>query len=53
MEIEHLQAIFYSGSVGSSALHEERLDRVIDGIFGLANRLYGITFKENKDIQVY
>ena len=30
-----------------------RLDRVIDGIFGLANRLYGITFKENKDIQVY
>lgn len=30
-----------------------RLDRVIDGVFGLANKLYGITFKENKDIQVY
>ena len=30
-----------------------RLDRVIDGVFGLANRLYGITFKENPDIQVY
>lgn len=29
------------------------LSRVIDGVFGLANRLYGITFKENKDIQVY
>ncbi|MDE6807310.1 MAG: peptidase M3, partial [Prevotella sp.] len=25
-----------------------RLDKVIDGVFGLANRLYGITFKENK-----
>lgn len=30
-----------------------RLDRVIDGVFGLANRLYGITFKENHDIPVY
>lgn len=30
-----------------------RLDRVIDGVFGLANRLYGITFRENKDIPVY
>lgn len=29
------------------------LSRVIDGVFGLANKLYGITFKENKDIQVY
>ncbi|MDO4159780.1 MAG: M3 family metallopeptidase [Prevotellaceae bacterium] len=29
------------------------LSKVIDGVFGLANRLYGITFKENKDIQVY
>ena len=26
------------------------LNKVIDGVFGLANRLYGITFKENKDI---
>ena len=29
------------------------LGKVIDGVFGLANRLYGITFKENKDIPVY
>ena len=29
------------------------LSRVIDGVFGLANRLYGITFKENTDIPVY
>lgn len=30
-----------------------QLDNVIKGVFGLATRLYGITFKENKDIQVY
>lgn len=30
-----------------------QLDNVIKGVFGLANKLYGITFKENKDIQVY
>lgn len=30
-----------------------QLDKVIDGVFGLANRLYGITFKENSDIPVY
>lgn len=29
------------------------LSKVIDGVFGLANRLYGITFKENKKIPVY
>ena len=29
------------------------LSRVISGVFGLAKRLYGITFKENKDIPVY
>ena len=29
------------------------LSKVISGVFGLANRLYGITFKENKDIPVY
>ena len=29
------------------------LSRVIDGVFGLANKLYGITFKENTDIPVY
>ena len=26
---------------------------MISGVFGLANKLYGITFKENKDIPVY
>ena len=30
-----------------------QLEKVIDGVFGLATRLYGITFKENKDIPVY
>lgn len=30
-----------------------QLDKVIDGVFGLAGKLYGITFKENKDIPVY
>ena len=30
-----------------------QLGKVIDGVFGLANKLYGITFKENKDIPVY
>jgi peptidyl-dipeptidase Dcp len=29
------------------------LSKVIDGVFGLANRLYGITFRENHDIPVY
>lgn len=30
-----------------------QLENVIDGVFGLANRLYGITFTENPDIEVY
>ncbi len=30
-----------------------QLDKVIAGVFGLANKLYGITFKENKAIPVY
>ena len=29
------------------------LSQVIKGVFGLANKLYGITFRENKDIPVY
>ena len=29
------------------------LNQVIDGVFGLAGRLYGLSFKENPDIQVY
>ncbi len=30
-----------------------KLDHVIGGVFELANRLYGLTFKENMAIQVY
>ncbi len=30
-----------------------QLDKVINGVFGLANRLYGITFKEAPEIPVY
>ena len=30
-----------------------QLEKVIDGVFGLATRLYGITFKANPDIPVY
>lgn len=30
-----------------------KLENVIKGVFGLATRLYGITFKENTDIPVY
>jgi len=29
------------------------LNQVIEGVFGLATRLYGITFRENKEIPVY
>lgn len=29
------------------------LDKVISGVFGLATRLYGITFQENKNIPVF
>lgn len=29
------------------------LEKVKEGVFGLATRLYGITFRENKDIPVY
>ena len=30
-----------------------QLSRVIEGVFGLATRLYGITFRKNPDIPVY
>lgn len=30
-----------------------QLDKVIDGVFGLAGKLYGLSFKENADIPVY
>ena len=28
-------------------------EKVVEGVFGFAKRMYGITFKENKNIQVY
>jgi len=30
-----------------------KLENVLDGIFTIANKLYGVTFKENKEIPVY
>ena len=30
-----------------------KLENVIDGVFGLANKLYGLNFTENKNIPVY
>ena len=30
-----------------------RLENVIDGVFGLATKLYGVSFVENNDIEVY
>lgn len=30
-----------------------QLDKVVEGVFGLANKLYGISFKENHEIPVY
>lgn len=30
-----------------------QLENVIDGVFGLATKLYGVTFEENRDIEVY
>ena len=30
-----------------------KLDKVIGGVFELAHRLYGLTFRENKEMQVY
>ena len=30
-----------------------QLDKVVEGVFGLANKLYGISFKENRGIPVY
>ncbi len=30
-----------------------QLDKVVEGVFGLANKLYGISFKENQEILVY
>ena len=52
MEIEHLQAIFYGGSVGSSALHEERLDGVIDKVEEQVVRPQGLVGKVGTGVRV-
>lgn len=52
---------FYSEKLRSEkySLNDEmvrpyfKLENVTEGVFGLATRLYGITFEENKDIPVY
>ena len=65
-EGEHFQLMPWDWSFYSEKLRREKFDldtemlrpyfelgRVVDGVFGLANRLYGISFRENKDIPVY
>ena len=60
-ELEPWDASFYSHKLQLKKYNLDaemlrpyfQLDKVIDGVFGLANKLYGITFKENKDIPVY
>ena len=60
-EIEPWDAAFYSHKLKLKKYNIDaemlrpyfQLDKVISGVFGLATRLYGITFKENKDIPVY
>ena len=60
-EIEPWDASFYSHKLKLKKYNLDaemlrpyfQLEKVIDGVFGLANKLYGITFKENKDIPVY
>ena len=60
-EIEPWDASFYSHKLKLKKYNLDaemlrpyfQLEKVIDGVFGLANKLYGITFRENKDIPVY
>lgn len=61
MEIKPWDYSYYSNKLKNAkyAYDEEKLrpyfelNNVIDGVFGLATRLYGITFKKNPDIPVY
>lgn len=61
MEMEPWDVSFYSHKLQLERYNLDsemlrpyfKLENVINGIFGLATRLYGITFKENKDIPVY
>lgn len=61
MEIKPWDYSYYSNKLKNAkyAYDEEKLrpyfelNNVIDGVFGLATRLYGVTFKKNPDIPVY
>ena len=61
MEIKPWDYSYYSNKLKNAkyAYDEEKLrpyfelNNVIDGVFGLATRLYGLTFKKNPDIPVY
>ncbi len=60
-EMEPWDASFYSHKLKMEKYNIDaemlrpyfQLEKVIDGVFGLANKLYGIVFKENTDIPVY
>lgn len=60
-ELQRWDATYYSEKLKVKKLDfdEEKLkpyfqlEKVIDGVFDVANKLYGLTFKENKEIQVY
>ena len=61
MELEPWDVAFYSHKLQLERYNLDsemlrpyfKLENVIKGVFGLATRLYGITFKENKEIPVY
>lgn len=61
MEIKPWDYSYYSNKLKNAkyAYDEEllrpyfELNNVIDGVFGLATRLYGVTFRKNPDIPVY
>lgn len=61
MELEPWDVAFYSHKLQLERYNLDsemlrpyfKLENVIKGIFSLATRLYGITFKENKEIPVY
>ena len=59
--LERWDASFYSEKLKKEKLNfdEEKLkpyfqlEKVVDGVFQVAKKLYGLSFKENKDIQGY
>jgi Zn-dependent oligopeptidase len=60
-ELQRWDASYYSEKLKIQQLNfdEEKLkpyfqlEKVVDGVFEVANKLYGLTFKENNKIQVY